>query len=191
MLSAKEKVQEILALADITVDGNRTFDIKVHNNDFYRRVLGGGELALGESYMDGWWDVEVLDQFFERALNAHLEEKIKTFSLLMHILRARLVNLQTVSRAFKVGEEHYDAGNNLYKAMLDKRMVYTCGYWEEAKNLEEAQEAKLGLVCRKLGLKEGQRVLDIGGGWGSFAKFAAEKYGANVVAITVSRKSVV
>lgn len=188
MLSAKEKVQEMLMLADIVVGGGRPFDIQVHNEDFYRRVLGGGELALGESYMDGWWGAKELDQFFDRALSADLEEKVKTFSLFMHILRARLINLQTVSRAFRVGEEHYDVGNDLYKSILDKRMVYTCGYWKEAVNLEEAQIAKLDLVCRKLGLKKGQRVLDIGGGWGSFAKYASLKYSAHVVAITVSKE---
>lgn len=69
-------------------------------------------------------------------------------------------------------------------------MVYTCGYWKNAKDLDEAQEAKLDLVCRKIGLASGQRVLDIGCGWGSFAKFAAENYGAQVVGITVSKEQV-
>ena len=65
-------------------------------------------------------------------------------------------------------------------------MVYTCGYWEDARNLDEVQEAKLDLVCKKIGLKKGDRILDIGCGWGSFAKYAAEKYNASVVGITVS-----
>ena len=89
-----------------------------------------------------------------------------------------------------VGKEHYDIGNDLYQLMLDKRMTYTCGYWKNAKNLEEAQEAKLDLICKKLGLKKGDKVLDIGCGWGSFAKYAAEKYGARVVGITVSKEQV-
>jgi len=105
-------------------------------------------------------------------------------------LKAKMVNLQTPSRAFKVGEQHYDVGNDLYAAMLDKRLVYTCGYWKAAQTLDEAQEAKLDLVCRKLGLKAGQRVLDIGCGWGSFAKFAAEKYGVHVVGVTISKEQI-
>jgi cyclopropane-fatty-acyl-phospholipid synthase len=96
--------------------------------------------------------------------------------------------MQSVRKAFEVGEKHYDIGNDLYSRMLDKRMVYTCGYWKEAQNLDQAQEAKLDLVCRKIGLKPGQKVLDIGCGWGSFAKFAAEKYNAKVVGVTISKE---
>ncbi|MBU4141897.1 cyclopropane fatty acyl phospholipid synthase, partial [Patescibacteria group bacterium] len=92
------------------------------------------------------------------------------------------------SRAFLIGEKHYDLGNALYQNMLDERMIYSCGYWKNAKTLNEAQEAKLDLVCRKIGLKEGMKVLDIGCGWGGFAKYAAEKYKARVVGVTVSKE---
>jgi cyclopropane-fatty-acyl-phospholipid synthase len=70
--------------------------------------------------------------------------------------------------------------------MLDQRMVYSCGYWKDATTLDEAQEAKLDLICQKLNLRSGMHILDIGSGWGSFAKFAAEKYGVRVTGITVS-----
>lgn len=187
-MRAKEKVQSLLGGADIVINGSRPWDIVVHDERFYSRVLGGGTLAFGEAYMNGWFDIAALDEFVDRALRARLTEKILPAALILHILRARLINLQSAARAFRVGEEHYDVGNDLYRAMLDRRMTYTCGYWKEAKNLEEAQEHKLDLVCRKIGLKAGDRVLDIGGGWASFGVHAAERYGAEVVAITVSRE---
>jgi cyclopropane-fatty-acyl-phospholipid synthase len=153
-----------------------------------QRTIAQANLGLGESYMDGDWDCDALDQFFDRILRAKLDRAISPLRLVFHALRFRLLNLQTARRAFQVGERHYDIGNDLYRAMLDERRTYTCGYWENARNLEEAQEAKLDLICRKLDLQPGQRVLDIGCGWGSFAKFAAERYGVQVVGITISRE---
>lgn len=188
MASARSVIEKLTSLADIEIGGSRPWDIQVHDERFYNRVLSSGSLALGESYMDGWWDTPALDQFFEHILSARLDDKVRPNSeLVLAFIRAYLFNLQSRSRAFQVGEAHYDLGNDLYEAMLDKRMVYTCGYWEAgAKTLDEAQEAKLDLVCKKIGLKKGDRILDIGCGWGSFAKFAAEKYGASVVGITIS-----
>lgn len=187
-MNYKKKTQELLSLAGVEVNGKNPWDIQVHDERFYSRVLGKGSLALGESYMDGWWDVERLDMFFDRVLRVDLNRKLITPSVILHVLRAKFFNLQSIPRAFKVGEEHYDIGNDLYSRMLDKRMVYTCGYWKDAQTLDDAQEAKLDLVCKKLNLKEGQRILDIGCGWGSFAKFAAERYGVEVVGITVSKE---
>ena len=189
-MSMQKRVIELLALAEIHVNGPNPWDIKVHNDRFYARVLAGGSLALGESYMDGWWDCPALDQLFTRIFSSQLDKKILTFAMAWAAIKARLLNLQRTSKAFEIGEAHYDIGNYLYKAMLDKRMTYTCGYWKNAKNLDVAQEAKLDLVCKKVGLKKGMRVLDIGCGWGSFAKFAAEKYNVSVVGITVSKEQV-
>jgi len=108
-----------------------------------------------------------------------------------HLLKARVLNLQTRRRAFGNGQHHYDLGNDLYEAMLDQRMLYTCALWSTgARTLEEAQEAKLELVCKKLGLRAGMRVLDLGCGWGGFAAYAAERHGAEVVGLTVSREQV-
>lgn len=188
-MSLRERAQAILAPAGITINGHEPWDIKVHNERFYGRVLRGGSLALGEAYMDGWWDAERLDEFFARVLRHKLDEGLgprwrKALIEAWH----RLYNHQSLGRAFQVGEKHYDIGNDLYTRMLDPRLVYTCAYWKDAATLAEAQEAKLDLVCRKLGLKQGQKVLDIGCGWGSFAKFAAERYGASVVGVTVSKE---
>ena len=183
--------KELLSLAGITVNGKNPYDIQVHNAGFYQRVLRDGALGLGESYMDGWWDCEALDQCITKILLAHLDDKLKgSLKLAWHVLKSKLFNLQRSGRAYQVGERHYDIGNDLYKAMLDQRMLYTCGYWKTAKNLDEAQEAKLKLVCQKVHLEPGMSVLELGCGWGTFAKYAAENYGAAVTAVTVSRQQV-
>lgn len=186
-MKAHDWAAQLLAPAGITINGSNPWDMQVHDERLYGRVLRGGSLALGEAYMDGWWDCEQLDEFFSRALKAKVDEQTRVWwqEVLLDFTH-RIYNYQSRARAFQVGEKHYDIGNDLYTRMLDKRLVYTCAYWKDAQTLEEAQEAKLDLVCRKLGLKKGQRVLDIGCGWGSFAKFAAEKYGAEVVGLTVS-----
>lgn len=189
--SIKSTVEELLRHADVTINGDRPWDIQVHNEELYARVLRGGSLALGESYMDGWWDVKDLDEFFNRVLKTRLERKVKNkIQLAATYLKLLVTNPQRKAKAFEVGEQHYDAGNDLYTRMLDSQMVYTCAYWKDATTLDEAQDAKLDLVCKKIGLKKGDRVLDIGCGWGSFAKFAAERYGAEVVGVTISKEQV-
>ena len=185
----KETVEKLLNLADIKINGDRPWDIQVKNQKLYQRVLSGGSLALGESYMDGWWECEEIDQMMYRILRAHLQKKVKLSpDLIKNFIKAKLLNMQNKSRSKIVGEQHYDVGNELYTRMLDKNMCYSCGYWKEADNLDDAQEAKLDLICRKLKLKPGMSVLDIGCGWGSFAKFAAEKYGVKVVGVTISKE---
>ncbi len=184
-------MRDLLALADIQVNGPNPWDLQVHDPRFYDRIVQEVQLGLGESYMDGWWDCEAIDQFVTRALLAHLDTQIKgNWKLALFYMQTRLLNMQSKPRAFEVGEKHYDLGNDLYRGMLDKRLNYTCAYWKNAGSLDEAQEAKLDLVCRKIGLKPGMRVLELGCGWGSFAKFAAEKYGAQVLGVTVSKEQV-
>ncbi len=188
---AQAVMTELLAQAGVTINGDNAWDIRVHNDGLFSRLLSGGALALGESYMDGWWDCEALDQFFDKILRANLDRQVKNkFRLALHVLKSRLFNLQKASRAYQVGEKHYDIGNDLYGAMLDKRMLYTCGYWATADDLDAAQEAKLNLVCRKINLEPGMSVLDLGCGYGSFAKYAAEKFGARVTGVNVSREQV-
>jgi len=184
-------VRELFSLAGITINGDHPYDIQVHNDAIYSRLYHDKALGLGESYMDGWWDCEALDQCIDKILRAKLEKKIKgSFWLQWRLLRSKLVNLQKHSRAFQVGEQHYDLGNDLYRAMLDKRMNYSCAYWKNASNLDDAQEAKLELVCQKLGLKPGLTLLDLGCGYGSLAKYAAENYGARVSGVSVSKQQV-
>ena len=188
MNAAHRKIEEILILADVRIDGDRPWDMQVHDDRLYQRILVKGTLGLGEAYMDGWWDCDSVDQFITNVMRADLRKRIAPHSLFWPMLQARLINLQSIGRAFQVGEAHYDLGNDLFDRMLDKRMAYSCAYWKDAGNLDAAQEAKLDLVCRKIGLQSGQRVLDIGCGWGSFAGFAAERYGAEVFGVTVSKE---
>lgn len=181
--------QELLGHAGITINGQHPWDLQTKHNEVISRIIKGGAIALGESFMDGEWDADELDEFFSKVLRAKLDSHVKKSpTLIWNLFLARFTNMQTKSRARIVGEKHYDIGNDLYERMLDKRMVYTCGYWKDAHSLDEAQETKLDLVCKKIGLKQGDKVLDIGCGWGSFAKFAAEKYGAIITGITVSKE---
>jgi cyclopropane-fatty-acyl-phospholipid synthase len=140
--------------------------------------------------MDGWWDCEQLDEMMTRILAAGLSDRVRARVTILDAARAILFNLQSRRRAFTIGEKHYDIGNDLYERMLDRRMIYSCGYWKDARTLDEAQEAKLDLSARKLGLEPGMKVLDIGCGWGGAARFIAERYGCEVVGVTVSREQV-
>ncbi len=187
---AAEILTEVLAGAGVTIGGDAPWDIRVRDQRLYTRVLRDGTLGVGESFVEGWWDCDALDQMMDRVLRAGVPDKLgKSWPLRAQLVRAYLLNLQ-VARAFEVGERHYDVGNDLYEAMLGPRMIYTCAYFKDADTLDAAQEAKLDLVCRKIGLRPGMRVLDLGCGWGGFAAFAAERYGASVVGYTVSREQV-
>jgi cyclopropane-fatty-acyl-phospholipid synthase len=184
--SLKQSIEEILADAGIIINGTNPCDLQIKDDRFFRRVTADGGLGLGESYMDGWWECDSIDDFICRLMTSDVEDKIRNKPGLL--LRSLLLNVNNKTRAFQVGERHYDIGNDLYECMLDKRMTYSCGYWKDAKDLDDAQEAKLDIICRKLDLQPGQRVLDIGCGWGSFVKYAAEKYGIKAVGITVSKE---
>lgn len=185
----KQIIKSLLESIGITINGQMDYDVQVHNQAVYSRILRQGALGLGESYMDGWWDCKKLDQFFHKVFEANLEQKIKSdWNILLRVASSYVLNAGRKSKAFEIGEKHYDLGNDLYHAMLDKRLTYTCGYWQNTNNLDKAQTAKLNLVCQKIGLKKGQSILDIGSGWGSFIGFAAEKYGAKALGVTVSKE---
>ena len=190
-LSPEAWVRQFLEPADIRVNGDRPWDIRIHNSDFFNYVMSGGSLALGESYMAGWWDCDALDQFFDRILRLRLDEKVRKIPrFLWTCAKATVACLPRRYKAFEIGKRHYDIGNDLFTVMLDKWMNYSCAYWNGAKNLDEAQEAKLELICRKLLLQPGMKVLDIGCGWGGFAAYAARNFGVTVVGVTVSGEQV-
>lgn len=185
---AQDTLAALLAEADIRMTGERPWDMQINNPKTAEYILARGSLGLGESYMEGWWDCARLDDFIARLLAARLDNRVGTAVMLLQALRARLFNLQNLRRAWLVGEAHYDIGNDFFAAMLDGQMAYTCGYWASAATLDEAQIAKLELVCAKLGLQPGMRLLDIGCGWGSLMRYAAERYQVSCVGLTISRE---
>jgi cyclopropane-fatty-acyl-phospholipid synthase len=182
----RQRVEQLLNYADVTIDGPRPWDLQVKHPDLFQRILAQGSLGFGEAYMDGWWDSKSPDQLLTRLINAGLDQKIKSAVVVYDAFRAKLFNRQCRRRAFQVGEIHYNASNELFRRMLDARMIYSCGYWKDAETLDQAQEDKLDLTCRKLQLGKGQKVLDIGCGWGGTARFMAERYQVEVVGATIS-----
>ncbi|HUM10095.1 MAG TPA: cyclopropane fatty acyl phospholipid synthase [Myxococcaceae bacterium] len=185
---AERTVRNLLESADVRVGGSRPHDIQVHDRRFYLRVLRDGRLGLGESYMDGQWDAGALDELTAMLIRAGVKRPLPSWRGAVHLAAAGVWNLQNAVRSLRAVEHHYDLGNDLYRAMLGETLVYTCAYWKNARTLDEAQRAKLDLVCRKLELRPGMKVLELGCGWGTFARHAAERYGVEVTGYTVSRE---
>ena len=195
MTSKKHKFQitaeKFLESAGIAINGSNPWDMTVHDDRLYARVFAEGSLGLGEAYMDGWWDSQQLDELIARCMAGRLTEQIpRNLKTLMLHAQARFANRQTKSRSFIAADVHYDLGNDLFAGTFDSRLTGSCGYWAEADELDAAQDAKLDLICKKIGLKQGDRVFDIGCGWGAFMGFAAEKYGAICEGVTVSKEQV-
>lgn len=186
----REKIGGLLAIADIQIDGTRPWDLQVNNDALFARTISDGSLGLGESYMDGWWECGQLDEFFSRLLSAELSKQVTTWADRWFFVSNFLLNKQIGHNLSKAGAEHYNRGNDLYQRMLDKRMIYTCGYWQDAENLDQAQEHKLELVAKKLKLEPGMRVLDIGCGWGGSAAYLADRHGVDVVGISISQQQI-
>ncbi|NTU58307.1 MAG: cyclopropane fatty acyl phospholipid synthase [Chlorobiaceae bacterium] len=184
----QSRLEKLFDSAGISVDGKKPWDIRIHDPRVYRKTVLQGNLGFGESYMDGWWDCDDLDELFFRILSTGIDNKVGVVSKAVESIACVLWNMQRPSRAFTVGKRHYDAGNDLFKAMLDRLMIYSCALWGGAGNLDEAQENKLRLCFDKLDLEPGMKLLDIGCGWGGTAKFAAENFGAKVVAVTISKE---
>lgn len=184
----EQRAQQLLQPADIQINGHRPWDLNLHHPQTLERIFLTGSLGLGESYMDGWWDCEQLDGFFERVLRHGLDRQVQSVHPVVHFLRSHLFNAQSVRRAWHVGREHYDLDQDLFRRMLDPYLCYSCGYWTNASTLAQAQEAKLELICQKLQLQPGMTLLDIGCGWGSLMRYAARHHGVRCVGLTISRE---
>jgi cyclopropane-fatty-acyl-phospholipid synthase len=190
MNSTEKQVKELLKMAGINVGGSEPQDIDVLDKRFYGKVMRYRELGLGESYMDGWWNCQSIDQLIERLLSSNIRGQVKVSPLLLMAAISSQFKTQSIRGARQNAEHHYNIGNDLYQRMLGTRMIYSCAYWKGAKNLDQAQDNKLDLICQKLELKQGMKLLDIGCGWGGFAKFAATEYGVNVTGITPAYEQV-
>ena len=188
--ASHDLVAKILASSDVQLDGTRPWDIRVHDHRFFDRVLSHGSVGLGESYMDGWWQAEALDEFFDKVQRIELYKQVGRLSAFWLALKGRTINRQTAHRSRDVGREHYDLGNDLYEAMLGETMQYTCGYWRSASTLHEAQIQKLDLIARKLHLSPKMAVLELGGGFGGLARFLASEYGCKVVSYNISAEQI-
>jgi len=192
-VSARQKVGTLLNTAGIEIDGDRPWDIQIHDQRLYRRVMAEGTLGAGEAYMDGWWEVDRLDEFFARVLRVRTDRALRTPSMLAQVLFSRIANLQSRGRSRRVAEEHYDLPARLYEAMLGPTMQYTCAYYGadgSLDTLDDAQRAKLELVARKLHLEPGMRVLELGGGFGELARYLAAEHQCEVVSYNISARQV-
>ncbi|NIM27484.1 MAG: cyclopropane fatty acyl phospholipid synthase [Gammaproteobacteria bacterium] len=189
-MTSREFITDLLARADVSVGGNSLGDIRIHDEQFYDRVIAEGSLGLGESYMDGWWDCDHVDVFFAKVLRARLDEVVKSKDQIFLYLRSLLLNMQSRARSQRVAQQHYNLGNEFYADMLDPGMHYTCAFYENAETLEEAQNAKCELVARKLMLQPEDSVLELGCGWGGFAEYAARRYGCRVTAYNIAEEQV-
>ena len=185
---ADEKtITEALAHADIRVNGERPWDIHVHDKRFFRRVMAHGTMGFGESYMEGWWDCADLEELCFRCINAHVEEKLTPHvQSIVEVAFSGLLHMHEKKKDENGFIAHYDLGNDFFESMLDPAMQYSCAYFEGTSDLGIAQRLKMGLICQKLGIRPGMRVLDIGCGWGGLAKYAAEHFGCSVTGITLS-----
>lgn len=189
-MTSQEFLRDVLYRSGISIGGNSAGDIRVNDERLFDRVMAEGSLGLGESYMDGWWDADRLDVFFTKILRSRADELVRTRHQVLLYLKSKLVNMQTRSKSRRVAEKHYNLGNAFYEDMLGPDMHYTCAYWENAQTLEEAQNAKCELVCRKLMLEPGESILELGCGWGGFAEYAARNYGCRVTAYNIAQEQV-
>lgn len=187
---AKNIVSKLLSHAGVTVNGNEPWDIRVNNDKFYTRTLRGS-LGFGEAYMEGFWDVDSIDDLFRRIIRMKITHSpMVMLNRALLETKARLLNLQTRIGSRAIAEKHYDLDHRLYELFLGPYNQYTCCFFNRAKTLEEAEIEKLEMVCNKLDLREGERVLDIGCGWGGFARYAAETRGCEVTGISISREQI-
>lgn len=202
MSESESIVRNLFTQAGITINGTMPWDIQIHDKRCYDRFLKERSFGFGEAYIDGWWDTYALDETIAKIVQAKLEDELlinKTLAL--SLLKKRLLHAAENSNRSPLTYRHYDLGNELFEAMLDPDLNYSCGYWKNLgnpetswripRNLIKAQQAKLQLICKKLLLKRGVRILDIGCSWGSFATYASSEYGAQVISITPSRQQAI
>lgn len=184
-----ETIKQLMESADVIINGERPWDIRVHDGRWYKRIWREKNLGLGESYMDGWWDCPSIDEMMHRVLKARLDQKVRGhLAYLLKALPGMLFNLQSRLRSRMIARRHYDLGNDLFLAFLDDHLQYSCGYFNGTDDLNTAQENKLALIAGKLQLRPGDHVLDIGCGWGGLARYMAKNHDCRVTGVNISRE---
>jgi cyclopropane-fatty-acyl-phospholipid synthase len=183
-------VKRVLSGVDVEVGGSRPWDIRVHDPRFFRRAALEGSMGLGESYMDRLWDCDDLEELVFRFVKSGIEGAARLLPgrLALEAV-ARLVNRQPRSLVAR-SAEHYDTDNDLFTAFLGKYKNYSCAVYEPGDDLDAAQLRKMELICNGLGLAKGDRVLDIGCGWGEIARHMARTRGCQVTSVSISEQQV-
>jgi cyclopropane-fatty-acyl-phospholipid synthase len=187
---ARKIVSDTFNRAGIRIDGSNPWDIRVNNERFFSQAMRGS-LGFGESYMDGDWDADELDTLFRRIMRMQVtRSSLVILNRVWHDARARLFNPQSRSGSLAIAETHYDLDHRLYEQFLGPYNQYTCCFFNKAKTLEAGEVEKLEMLCNKLDLGPDDRVLDIGCGWGGFAKYAAETRGCEVTGVSISKEQI-
>jgi len=187
----KNRIEGILNEIGVTINGNKPYDLKINNKQFLTKMMlsASPSIDAGEAYMNGDWDCEQLEELFFRICKSEMDSELYSkFGSFFYTLKNSIINQQSPSKSHEVAKKHYNLGNRFYELMLGKSMAYTCSYWKNAHSLDEAQFDKYDLICKKLYLKPGEKVLELGCGWGGLAKYMAEKYGCEVVAIDIGEQ---
>lgn len=209
--------QQFLDDVDVKINGNRPGDIQVKNENLFLHLalymVGFDRRAMGECYVDGYYDSDDLIILLEKCLKTKFlfNKASNMISNVIHSAPLLLFNMQSINSSKRDISSHYDIGNQLYQLMLDRTMNYSCAYWQKnvyldpsdgnnnlddfkvnkntlCSTLEEAQLNKMLLIGRKLNLKPGMTVLDIGCGWGYLDKFLALNFDVHVIGITISKE---
>lgn len=187
--SVERRVRAEFERAGITIGGHAAHDLRVLDPSFFRRIAMNPAYELGQTYVDGLWECDAIDRMMTKLLAAGVGQSFEHGrQFFVRSLVAKAHNLQSRLRAKIVIDRHYDLGDELFAAMLDESMAYTCAIFETPEtSLADAQQAKMRVLCNKLELASGETFLDIGCGWGGLLDHAARVNGARVTGITISK----
>jgi len=184
----KQIIIRIFKISNIRI-GN---DIIIHDKSTYRNIITKGSLGLGESYMKKKWDSPHLDILIAKLIKAGIHKNNFLGALTKFILWVKSVifNLQDRKNSPLLSETHYNTGNHLFKSFLDPNMIYSCAYFKNTNDLAQAQLKKIKIVGNKLDLQPGEKVLDIGCGWGGTARILSEMFDVEVTGVSDSSEMI-
>lgn len=192
----EKQVKEIISnTTKITINQKSSLNISVANSDFYRKVINKGELGLAESFMDGDWTTDnlygVLLELQKNRDKISKHIKSNMFQILLFKIYYCIFRTNTRDTVKNNVSHHYDIGNDLYRKQLGRTMQYTCAYYHKSKmTLNQAQDAKMKLIAKKLDLQPGMSVLDIGCGFGALAYYLVKRYSVKVLGVTLSEEQI-